>query len=217
MPPLRGVQTVHSSMTDVKTNIQEEDLKAQQRIRHLTAFLIVALMLLVSVTVLFTNLRRDYNQQAGQLAQLEQQLQQARDKTQQAELRATEAEDLASQAEARATEAESMLQAKYDEGYAAGQQEGYSNGQQEGYDEGYTAGYAKGAASHSTSSSWSSGSGSSYSTTTQSGSTSTMTVYITKTGSKYHRSGCQYLARSCYSISLSEARARGYSACSRCW
>ncbi len=43
------------------------------------------------------------------------------------------------------------------------------------------------------------------------------TVYITRTGSKYHRYGCQYLRQSCYSMSKSNAQAQGYTACSRCW
>ena len=43
------------------------------------------------------------------------------------------------------------------------------------------------------------------------------TVYITRTGEKYHRSGCQYLRKSCIPISLSEAQSRGYEPCSRCW
>lgn len=43
------------------------------------------------------------------------------------------------------------------------------------------------------------------------------TVYVTRTGSKYHRYGCQYLRKSCYSMSKSNARAQGYTACSRCW
>lgn len=42
------------------------------------------------------------------------------------------------------------------------------------------------------------------------------TVYVTRTGSKYHRAGCQYLSRSMIPISLKDAKAR-YSACSRCW
>ena len=47
--------------------------------------------------------------------------------------------------------------------------------------------------------------------------TVSQTVYITATGSKYHRYGCQYLWNSCYSISKSSAQAQGYTACSRCW
>lgn len=42
------------------------------------------------------------------------------------------------------------------------------------------------------------------------------TVYITNTGSKYHRSGCQYLRKSQIAISKSNAQARGYTPCSRC-
>lgn len=43
------------------------------------------------------------------------------------------------------------------------------------------------------------------------------TVYITDTGSKYHRAGCQYLWNSSHAISLSTAKSYGYTACSRCW
>lgn len=64
----------------------------------------------------------------------------------------------------------------------------------------------------SSTSSTSGGSSSSASSDTQS-----VTVYITRTGEKYHRSGCQYLRQSKISISLSDARARGYTACSRCF
>lgn len=42
------------------------------------------------------------------------------------------------------------------------------------------------------------------------------TVYITKTGSKYHSSGCRYLSKSKIPISKSDAKARGYTACSVC-
>ena len=42
------------------------------------------------------------------------------------------------------------------------------------------------------------------------------TVYITRTGAKYHRAGCRYLSRSCIPISLSEAKRRGYTPCSVC-
>lgn len=43
------------------------------------------------------------------------------------------------------------------------------------------------------------------------------TVYITNTGEKYHRDGCQYLSKSKHAISLSDAQARGYTPCSRCF
>lgn len=41
------------------------------------------------------------------------------------------------------------------------------------------------------------------------------TVYVTKTGSKYHRAGCSYLRSSSRPIPLSAAK-RSYSPCSRC-
>ena len=42
------------------------------------------------------------------------------------------------------------------------------------------------------------------------------TVYITRTGEKYHRSGCQYLRSSKIPISLGDAVSRRYGRCSRC-
>jgi biopolymer transport protein ExbD len=39
------------------------------------------------------------------------------------------------------------------------------------------------------------------------------TVYITRTGKKYHRDGCRYLAASKSAISLTDAKAKGYTAC----
>lgn len=41
------------------------------------------------------------------------------------------------------------------------------------------------------------------------------TVYITRTGHKYHRAGCKYLSHSSYAVSLSEAKRR-YEPCSVC-
>jgi len=37
-----------------------------------------------------------------------------------------------------------------------------------------------------------------------------ITVYVTNTGSKYHRAGCRYLSKSCIPISLDSAKTRGY-------
>lgn len=51
--------------------------------------------------------------------------------------------------------------------------------------------------------------------TTDSSNKSERTVYITRTGSKYHASGCRYLRQSKISISLSEAQ-YNYDACSVC-
>lgn len=45
---------------------------------------------------------------------------------------------------------------------------------------------------------------------------SDQSVYITKSGTKYHRSGCTYLKSSMITISLKDALERGYGACSVC-
>lgn len=42
------------------------------------------------------------------------------------------------------------------------------------------------------------------------------TVYVTATGSRYHRAGWRYLSASSTSISLADARAQGYAPCSVC-
>ncbi|MCF4151793.1 endonuclease/exonuclease/phosphatase family protein [Dethiosulfovibrio sp. F2B] len=41
-------------------------------------------------------------------------------------------------------------------------------------------------------------------------------VYITKTGKKYHADGCSYLKKSKIPITLKEAKAKGYTPCSKC-
>ncbi|MEW6210630.1 MAG: thermonuclease family protein [Acidobacteriota bacterium] len=42
------------------------------------------------------------------------------------------------------------------------------------------------------------------------------TVYITRTGEKYHRDSCRYLSRSKIAIKRKDAVARGYTPCSVC-
>ncbi|NLW24672.1 MAG: MBL fold metallo-hydrolase, partial [Clostridia bacterium] len=42
------------------------------------------------------------------------------------------------------------------------------------------------------------------------------TVYITKTGSKYHRENCKYLKSSKIPVSLEKAKADGYEPCKVC-
>ena len=42
------------------------------------------------------------------------------------------------------------------------------------------------------------------------------TYYVTNSGTKYHKSTCSYLSKSRISIALSDAKAKGYSPCSRC-
>ena len=47
-------------------------------------------------------------------------------------------------------------------------------------------------------------------------SVSAQTVYITKTGQKYHTGDCRYLSQSKIAIELKEATQNGYDACSVC-
>ncbi len=46
--------------------------------------------------------------------------------------------------------------------------------------------------------------------------TKEQTVYITKTGKKYHTATCRYLAKSKIPMSLKDAKAKGFTACSVC-
>lgn len=45
---------------------------------------------------------------------------------------------------------------------------------------------------------------------------SSVTVYITKTGSKYHTKKCYHLKKSCKEIYLDEAVEKGYEPCLNC-
>lgn len=111
---------------------------------------------------------------------------------------------------------EAGIKTGHDAGYEEGYKAGLVDGRKEGYSSGYDADVSISASvtrsSNDTTPANSSTSGSSSPSQPQS-----MTVYITKTGSKYHRSGCQYLSKSKISISLDDAKSRGYTACSRCW
>jgi hypothetical protein len=42
------------------------------------------------------------------------------------------------------------------------------------------------------------------------------TVYITRTGKRYHRDGCRYLSMSKVPISVKDAKANGYTPCKVC-
>jgi hypothetical protein len=44
----------------------------------------------------------------------------------------------------------------------------------------------------------------------------TQTVYITRTGTEYHRGNCRYLAHSKIATTLKDAKANGYTACRVC-
>lgn len=43
-----------------------------------------------------------------------------------------------------------------------------------------------------------------------------ITVFITKTGKKYHKKGCGALSKSCIPIALDEAISKGYTPCGKC-
>lgn len=124
---------------------------------------------------------------------------------------------------------DAALEARYETGYDEGYEKGtYDQGlkdkdiwtekvtaaRKEGYDQGYRVGSDALAASLEDRIQEAQSTRRSTSNSTQ---TTSQTVYVTATGSKYHRSGCSYLRQSCYSISLNDAKARGYTACSRCW
>ena len=110
----------------------------------------------------------------------------------------------------------------YSDGYAEGKSAGYDAGKTDGYNSGYSKGLSEGKASVKTTTSTAStasspSSSSSGASTPAVSEPQSVTVYITNTGSKYHRSGCQYLRKSCIPISLDNAKSRGYTACSKCW
>ncbi len=43
-----------------------------------------------------------------------------------------------------------------------------------------------------------------------------ITVYVTRTGDKYHNEWCRHLRRSKIAMSLRDAKAQGYTACANC-
>ena len=147
--------------------------------------------------------------------------------------RETAADEIEAEYENRIYELEKELDERYDDGrsdgYDEGYDEGYEEGKQSGYDSGYDEGYrigyqdgfndAESACEDKNGSYTSYSQASSYqppaSQNTEPAQTS-VTVYITKTGTKYHTSTCSYLKNSKISISKDSAIAQGYTACSRC-
>lgn len=95
----------------------------------------------------------------------------------------------------------------YDEGKDVGYDEGYSDGESSGYDSGFSSGASEGMAEG-------------YDDGYDDGYADALgvqdPVYITFSGSKYHRSWCSYLSSSAILTSREEAIARGYTPCSRC-
>ena len=131
--------------------------------------------------------------------------------------------------EDRISELEKELEEQYHQGRSEGYEEGYEEGKQSGYDsgydEGYRVGYQDGFSEAESICEDKHGSYTSYNQTssyqppasqnTEPVQTS-VTVYITKTGTKYHTATCSYLKNSKIAISKDTAIAQGYTACSRC-
>lgn len=126
----------------------------------------------------------------------------------------------AAQADAEATASE-----QYRAGYDTGKEIGYKSGKREGYNSGYTEGYFKGKDAADSNGSYDDGYNAGYSAGYGAGSASvssaptttlSYTVYVTNTGTKYHRSWCSYLRNSKIAMDISKAKASGYTACSRC-
>lgn len=99
----------------------------------------------------------------------------------------------------------------YDTAYAKGKDAGYTTGYDDGYDNGYSDGEKYGRAAEI-----SKNLRNRIKTNSSPQVTYDYTVYITATGSKYHRWGCQYLKESCYYLLRSDAISRGYAPCSVC-
>lgn len=139
--------------------------------------------------------------------------------------------------------AESARDEGYAEGYAQGLDEGQAlladresaltqeagDAFQQGYDSGYDAGYAQKqkdaqaareryVASITPASPEPSAPGENTGNagTTGTETPSSATVYVTQSGKKYHADGCKYLSKSKSAISLTDAKNRGYTPCSKC-
>lgn len=119
------------------------------------------------------------------------------------------------------TDGSAKVQQSYDDGYKKGHADGYNDGHEDGYDFGYDTGYDEGHEQGYLDGLVVGASYTPYRNTTSTSSytnqtTQSVTVYVTDTGSKYHRSGCRYLYDSSTPIPLSKAKAAGYTPCSRC-
>lgn len=116
---------------------------------------------------------------------------------------------------------QSGMDSGYSTGYNDGEKEGYINGHESGYSSGFSDGQDASASSESSGQSPGSSSGSSGGSSGQSSGNGSISpdaseiVYVTRTGTKYHRAGCSYLSSS-IEMSLKDAIAAGYGPCSRC-
>lgn len=108
----------------------------------------------------------------------------------------------------------------YEKGYAAGvedtQNVAYNEGYSIGYEKGKVSGYEAAQNPAPTRSAAPAEQPSAVDVIPLPTVTSADTVYVTATGTKYHRAGCSYLTSSEREISLSDAVDAGYTPCSRC-
>ena len=94
----------------------------------------------------------------------------------------------------------------YEDGYNDGHKDGYEEGKTDGYEDGFIIGRKSSSNSNTPE--------------TTSSSYSPTTVFVTPSGSKYHRFDCFYLDGAAYTISYDspeQAESAGYGSCSRCF
>ena len=99
-------------------------------------------------------------------------------------------------------------EAGYDQGKVDGYDIGYNAGEEYGYDTGYEKGFAARIAQAQQEEE-------TESSTVSTGSEEIL-VYVTDSGSKYHRAGCGSLWNSSHERTLSQAIASGYGPCGNC-
>ncbi len=104
----------------------------------------------------------------------------------------------------------------YAEGKSAGHDKGYAEGKDVGYKKGYKAGIRHQKEKQRKAEEEAAAQSAAVSETAETNADTEQTVYITSTGSKYHRAGCQYLRQSQQAISKADAAASGYTPCSVC-
>lgn len=123
--------------------------------------------------------------------------------------------------------AAAQREAELEAARGAGYDQGYEEGRQTGYAEGYKAGLAEvpQAAAAQTDVQPSApeepretetAAPAEAAATIQGEQESQGTVYVTKSGTKYHREGCSYLSGGRTALGLADAKNQGYTPCSRC-
>lgn len=106
----------------------------------------------------------------------------------------------------------------YEKGYDQGRADAMDKWYDIGYSAGYDAGFAEGASFYSNVRSESGIASDNYSSeSSDSAVQSIKWVYVTNTGTKYHRADCSYLRDSSRRISYHDAINSGYEPCSRCY